>query len=250
MNVDLSSIQPHLLGTFLVFVRLAAVFMLLPGFGSTVVPARFKLAMAVVLSLFWHRETATQEGLPVGAIAANFLLGAAMGLVLRTIVAGAELAGEMMGVQMGFGFGRTVDPLSGEQGGVIRNLITMSSGALFFATGSHHLVLRGFDAALSRFPLQARFAAGDWATLLVRAGETLFVTGVRLAIPVSACVLVSQLGFALLARIAPQLNVWGIGFLASVGTGVITLSIYIQNLNSELAELWRAGLEQWDAILR
>ena len=117
MRIDIS-LLPVLAATFmLVFARVAAMVMLLPGFGESNIPVRVKLSIALLLTLIilpLHR-TAYQVDLQsiaplVVLMLHEIVIGVVLGATARVTLSALQVAGSVIAQQLGLGFVTAVDP--------------------------------------------------------------------------------------------------------------------------------------------
>src|ERR1044072_7879861 len=158
MRVDISFL-PALAATFmLVFARIGAMVMLLPGFGETNIPTRIKLAIALLLTLIilpLHR-TAYQVDMssltPLMVLMLHeIIIGIVLGATARVTLSALAVAGSVIAQQLGLGFVTAVDPTQGQQGLLIGNFLTLLGMTLLFATDSHHLVIAALNESYRIF---------------------------------------------------------------------------------------------------
>src|SRR6202451_1898708 len=155
---------PALAAAFmLVFARVGAMVMLLPGLGETNIPVNIKLAIALLLTLIilplhrdaYHVDMGSLTPLLV-LMLREIVIGIVLGATARVTLSALQVAGAVIAQQMGLGFATSVDPTTqGQQGVLIGNFLTLLGVTLLFATDSHHLVI----AALS--DSYAIFSPGD-----------------------------------------------------------------------------------------
>src|SRR5512144_1496123 len=152
MRVDIS-LLPALAATFmLVFARIGAMVMLLPGLGESNIPARVKLSIALLLTLIILPLHRNAYHVDMGSITSllvlmmhEIVIGIVLGATARVTLSALQVAGAVIAQQRGLGFVTSVDPTQGQQGVLIGNFLTMLGVTLLFSTDSHHLVI----AALS-----------------------------------------------------------------------------------------------------
>src|SRR3954451_10200163 len=148
MRVDIS-LLPALAATFmLVFARVGAMVMLLPGFGESNIPVRIKLAIALLLTLLilpLHRAAYQVDMQSVAPLVVLMLheivIGVVLGATARVTLSALQVAGAVIAQQMGLGFVTLVGPTQGQQGVRVGNFLTILGVTLLFATDSHHLVI-------------------------------------------------------------------------------------------------------------
>src|ERR1700741_4544211 len=206
MRVDIS-LLPALAATFmLVFARIGAMVMLLPGFGETNIPARIKLSIALLLTLIilplhraaYHVDMSSLTPLLV--------------LMLHEII---------------LGFVTAVDPTQGQQGLLIGNFLTVLGLTLLFATDSHYLVIAALNESYRIFSPGEVFPSGDVAALATRAFAAAFKIGLQLSAPFLVFGLVFNIGLGILARLMPQMQVYFVGVPLSILAGFLILALVL-----------------------
>src|SRR5215217_7950947 len=175
MRVDIS-LLPALAATFmLVFARVGAMVMLLPGLGESNIPVRIKLAIALVLTLVilplhraaYHIDMQSIAPLLV-LMVHEIIIGVVLGATARVTLGALQVAGSVIAQQMGLGFVTAVDPTQGQQGLLIGNFLTLLGVTLIFATDLHHLVIAGLHDSYRLFQPGEVPASGDIAMLVTR----------------------------------------------------------------------------------
>src|SRR5580698_5072375 len=204
MRIDIS-LLPVLAATFmLVFARVGAMVMLLPGLGESNIPVRIKLAIALLLTLIivpLHRADYHVNMDALSALLVMFvyeiLIGIVLGATARVALAALQVAGAVIAQQLGLGFVTSVDPTQGQQGVVIGNFLTLLGITMLFATDSHHLVI----AALK--------------------------IGMQLSAPFLVFGLVFNIGLGVLARLMPQMQVYFVGVPLSILAGFLIFAVVL-----------------------
>ena len=158
MRIDIS-LLPALAATFmLVFARVGAMVMLLPGFGETNIPVRIKLSIALLLTLIilplhraaYHVDMTSMASLLV-LMLHEIVIGIVLGATARVTLSALSVAGSVIAQQLGLGFVTAVDPTQGQQGLLIGNFLTILGVTLLFATDSHHLVIAALNESYRIF---------------------------------------------------------------------------------------------------
>ena len=152
MRIDIS-LLPALAATFmLVFARVGAMVMLLPGFGESNIPVRIKLGIALLLTLIilplhraaYHVDLTSMSSLGV-LMVHEIVIGIVLGATARVTLSALSVAGSVIAQQLGLGFVTAVDPTQGQQGLIIGNFLTILGVTLLFATDSHYLVIAALN---------------------------------------------------------------------------------------------------------
>ncbi|MFZ1965710.1 MAG: flagellar biosynthetic protein FliR [Bradyrhizobium sp.] len=234
MRIDIS-LLPVLAATFmLVFARVGAMVMLLPGLGESNIPVRIKLAMALLLTLIilplhradYHIDLTSMAALLVMMIY-EILIGIVLGATARVTLAALQVAGAVIAQQLGLGFVTSVDPTQGQQGVLIGNFLTLLGVTMLFATDSHYLVIAALNDSYSIFLPGEVVPAGDVAALATRAFSAAFKIGMQLSAPFLVFGLVFNVGLGVLARLMPQMQVYFVGVPLSIMSGFLIFGVVL-----------------------
>ena len=158
-----------------------------------------------------------------GVLAEQVLLGTAMGFAMRLVFAAVELAGELIGLQMGLSFAGFIDPQAGSPVPLVSSFLSLIASLVFLALNGHLMVLAAVTESFSVWPVGAAGAKIDIPGL-VAWGAEIFRLGLHLALPVLATMLLVNLALGVLARAAPQLNLLAVGFPATLLAGFLLLA--------------------------
>ena len=234
MHIDVS-LLPVLAATFmLVFARVGAMVMLLPGLGESNIPVRIKLAIALVLTLVilpLHRQAYQidmQSMVPLVVMMIHELIvGIVLGATARVTLSALQVGGSVIAQQMGLGFVTSVDPTQGQQGLLVGNFLTMLGITLLFATDSHYLVIAALNDSYAIFSPGEMIPSGDVAALATRAFSAAFRIGMQLSAPFLVFGLVFNIGLGVLARLMPQMQVYFVGVPLSILAGFLIFGLVL-----------------------
>ena len=208
------------------FLRILALFAAAPAFNSVSIPVRAKVGLAFVITFAVAgtiKQTAPLD-LSWDSVALaieQILVGVAIGFAMQLTLAAVQLAGEFVGLQMGFGFASLFDIQSGFQVPVMANFFGLVALVLFLALNGHLVLLGVLVKSFTLIPIAAGsgIAAEGWRAL-ARAGAMLFQMGFWLALPVIAVLLVTHLAVGFVSRVAPQFNIMSLGFSVFMLVGI------------------------------
>jgi flagellar biosynthetic protein FliR len=235
MHIDIS-LLPALAATFmLVFARIGAMVMLLPGLGEANIPVRIKLAIALLLTLIilplhraaYHVDLQASMWPLLALMVHEIIIGVVLGATARVTLSALQVAGSVIAQQMGLGFVTSVDPTQGQQGLLIGNFLTILGVTLLFATDSHHLVIAALNDSYAIFSPGEMMPSGDVAALATRAFAAAFKIGMQLASPFLVFGLVFNIGLGVLARLMPQMQVYFVGVPLSIMAGFLIFALVI-----------------------
>ncbi len=229
----------------------ALIFVPLPGVKGSPDGARAALAVGFSLALFarWPSIDAAAAG-PLtlaGWTLAEAALGVAIGVPVAMVLEAFTLAAQVLGLQAGYAYASTIDPNTEADSGILLVFAQLIGGLLFFALGLDRQVLRVFAESLSRIPPGGYHPGPLQAEAVIRLGASLFSTGVRLALPVVALLVMVDVALALLGRLNAQLQLLTLAFPAKMLTALVMLSAVAAIFPRVAAQL--AGTA-WSTIYR
>jgi flagellar biosynthesis protein FliR len=252
MNVQFS------VGTLYAFLLVLArvsgfvVFLPVPGFRNTLDSVRVALALAITLALYpvWPAlpSTAPSIGQLTGWAFSEAGFGLAMGLAVAFLTETFQMAAQIAGFQAGYGFASTFDPGSQADSSVLQVLSSLFIGVLFFGMDLHHQLIRVLAASFQKYP------AGGWAPSaasldgILQLGGSMLSTGLRLAFPVVALLVLIDFALALVGRVQQQLQLLSLAFPVKMAAALALLAaltpivpkMFGEAAEKTLAVLWRS----------
>lgn len=214
-----------------------------PLFGNLSVPVRLKVALGVMLALVLSPGvSATPASDPMSLaglaiLAQQLVIGLAMGFAMRIVFAAAEMAGEITGLTMGFGFATFFDPQTRARTSVIAQLLALLTLMIFLALNVHLMMLSTLAHSFVSMPVTEQpIGTGGFRQIAIWGG-VIFSSGVQLALPMIAALLITNIALGILTRAAPQLNLFGIGFPVTVGAGFLVVGLVLPFLATPLARM-------------
>ena len=227
-----------------------------PVFNNASLPMRAKLvlglaatlAVAPVLPPLPPVAPASWAGLAV--LLQEGLIGIALGFAMRIVFAGVDLAGELIGLQMGLGFAVFYDPQNSGQSPIVAELVGLLALLFYLAANGHLMMLALLTESFSALPIGlAAFPAAGWETLL-RWGTTIFSIGVLLALPLISALLVANIALGVLTKVAPTLNLFAVGFPVTLMAGFAMLALSMPYFAPTLENLFAQGYDAVSAVMR
>lgn len=215
----------------LVFARLGAMMMLVPGIGDQFVPARIRLMVALFLAFVVTPVLAPrlpplpeQPAAMMGLIGVEILIGLAIGLSSRMLYAALATAGAIAGMQTGLSFAMTLDPTQGQQGAIFGSFLALLGTTLVFATGAHHWFITGAVATYGTFAPSEAMAWGDMAAFVTRTFAASFALAVQITAPLLVFGIVLNVALGVVNRAAPVIQVF---FIAQPAQIVLGLALFM-----------------------
>jgi flagellar biosynthetic protein FliR len=239
-----------LLATFLLpFARIAALFVSDPILGNRAVPVRIKIlaafvitvAIAPVLPASPPVDPGSAQGLLL--LAQNILIGLGMGFTMRIAFAAIEMAGHLVGLQMGIGFASFFDPRSSANVPVVASFFTLFATFMLLATDGHLMILEALVESFQRLPAGTAGLEASAMRQIASAGGIIFEAGVSLSLPVVVALLVTNLSIGVMTRAASQLNIFAVGFPITLGVGMVTLLLTLPLLLPATLHVFERAIE-------
>ncbi|TVS18560.1 MAG: flagellar biosynthetic protein FliR [Gammaproteobacteria bacterium] len=240
------------------FVRIGALLLAAPLFGARTVPVRARVLLALTLALIVAPGVdVPADTQPLSAAGALLLvrevvIGASMGFLLQLVFGAMAMAGEIVALSMGLAFASMVDPERGVSVPLVGQYFVIFATLLFLTFDGHLALLTLLFESFQLLPPAASGlpAGGFWQ--LVGWGSAMFEAAVFVALPASAALLVASVSMGLIARSAPQLNIFAVGFPMTLVLGMVTLLLVMPSLPLQLEQvlgsafaLSRTMLESW-----
>jgi flagellar biosynthetic protein FliR len=209
------------------FLRALALFSALPLLGTRTVPARVRVALAALIALAAQASlpappvVALDSWLAFQLVAQQLVIGISLGFAVRLVFAAIEMAGEVVGLQMGLNFAGFFDPVTATQTTASSRFFGAIVGWLFVVINGHLLVIAALVDSFRAFPVgDAPFAFVQQA-LPHQWGAQIFATGLWIALPMVAMLTFVNLVLGVISRVAAQINVFAIGFPVTLGVGLV-----------------------------
>jgi len=225
----------------LVFARVGAMVMLMPGIGDTAVPPRIRLSFALLMAMILTplvqasvgRVPSSVGGL-AGQVIHEILIGLMIGAVLRLFFTALSTAGEIVSMQTTLSFAQSTNPSMGQSSTAVATFLSMLGLTLIMATDLHHLFIGAIVKSYDLFPFSRAVPVNDAATLALRTVADSFSLGVQLAAPVIVFSLVFNLAVGLVGRVMPAFQIF---FVASPLSVILGLSLLALSLGG-IAMVW------------
>lgn len=228
--VEFTSAQLHAwIGALMFpFIRVLAMVFSAPILGHNSIPIGMRVALALILA--FAAASFAPVAVPLDSPHAlayavrEMLIGVSLGLLLQLVFAAAELAGDAIGLQMGLGFAFFVDPQNATQSPLVGSLFSTLAGLLFLALDVHLLVIGGLMESFRALPVDAPLDSSLGLQAVAAAGAEMFRIALSIALPALAALMLANLALGVLSRTAPQLNLFAVGFPATLILGALILA--------------------------
>ena len=213
----------------LLALRIGGLLLVAPVFSARSVPMQVRAALLVLLTVLLipvaaGRADAAPAVTPA-TMAAETLVGFAVGLGAAVFIGASELAGDYLAMQTGLSNSSLLDPMNQSPVPTLGQFAQLFTVTLFLSLDGHVLMLDALTASAEAVPLGGAVAFEHGVGALVALGGELFSIGLRFAAPVVVAVMISNLALGILSKAAPQFNVLMVAFPVQIGVGLVTLGL-------------------------
>lgn len=231
------------------FFRVLAVFTSAPIFSSKAFPVRARIAFAFFISLASQASLQDQPIVSLsspealGTLLQQVGIGLAIGFTVRLVFAAVELAGEIVGFQMGLNFASFFDPSFNTQSSAVAKFFGHMAAFMFIVMNGHLLVIMAVVKSFKAFPVDQNFLDALKIMKLYELGTSLFATGLWIALPMVGMLMFVNLAMGVVSRVAPQMNIYAIGFPITLTAGLISIAAVLPMLDQPLLALMTTTLD-------
>jgi flagellar biosynthetic protein FliR len=242
MSISIAQAQLY----FLALTRIMAVMVHVPIFGGQNVPNQVRIGLGLMLSAVlipWQplpASTAQIADFTFGvAIGRELLIGTLAGFAAAMTFGAVQIAGEVMGMEIGFGASRVLNPAMSESGSALDQFFVMVAMLLFIVLDGHHLFLIGLQKTFQAIPVGSPLPDFSAETLM-KIFASLITAGVQMALPILGAVLLTDITLGLLARVAPQIQIYFLGLPLKIGVGLFALMLTLTIVIPRLGDLFQS----------
>lgn len=233
----------------MVFARIGAAMMAMPGFGERTVPARLRLSLALALTLVLVPVVGptlplmpATPGLLIALMISEILIGVAIGGFARLLTTGLQVGGTFIAYHTGLGAAQLFDPQAQQQGAITGAFMTTLGVTLIFVADLHHLMLSALADSYSVFAPGVGVPIGDVADTATRFVTDGFRLGLQIAMPVVMFSLIVYTSMGLMGRLMPQMQVFFIALPLQLLVGFMVLGFTLAAGLSAFMETFRTGM--------
>ena len=238
MNASLIDILDKFLVVIWPMLRLSAFLAFTSIFSIRAVNMRIRISLAFAMAFFVSQQIEIPKIDPVTAeglmeIFRQILIGLTFGLVVQVASAALVVAGQVISGSMGLSMANMVDPNMGNVP-VLSQLFNIMGTLIFLGIGGHLIVFGLVIESFKLLPIGQPFFSQDMLGKMINWSAMMFLGALLIALPVMMTLLFINIGLGFVARAAPSLNIFTVGFPALILTGFIVM---IFSMGSNVARI-------------
>ena len=223
--------QGQLAAFLLVLTRTSGIFLISPFFGSLNIPIQIRAVLAITMAFITFpvivaktTVTAPESVLMfAGTVAQEMFIGWLIGFIGFVVLAAINMAGKIMDMQVGFSVANVMDPTSGQQSPLIGSFLYNLAIIYFLVVNGHHIIIGALLESFNRIPLDGVIWNEAIASFIGDLTAGVFLTGMKIAMPVTFAILITNVGMGILARTMPQMNIFVVGIPMHLTIGTFML---------------------------
>ena len=222
--------------------RISALMITAPIFALRAFNVRLRVLLVVLLALMVYPmhtwpviDPASAAGLK--EMFNQIAIGAISGLILQMVTAAMVVAGQVIATSMGLAMASLMDPNMGNVPVISQFLVVLGS-LIFVGSGGHVILLGLILESFHTLPIGTSIFAPESLGLLLRWSSMMFLGAVLISLPVMVAMLFINIGVGIITRAAPSLNIFSVGFPASVAVGFLILFAFLGSMIGRIDWLW------------
>lgn len=231
--MDIYSLISNQLGFFLlVFTRISGIFTAAPIFGSRNFPVYAKAGLALLISyiifpLVYSAKAVIPDQMLAYAfmVISELLIGLLIGYISTFVFSAVQMAGQLLDMQIGFGIVNVIDPQFGQQIPLVGNFKYILALLVFLASNGHHVLLSALFDSFKMIPVTGVVFNTHIVELVVDMMFTLFITALKISLPILSALLLTDMALGILAKTMPQMNIFIVGIPGKIIIGLFVLAL-------------------------
>lgn len=221
-----------------ILARISAFVYAAPFFSMNTVPQRIKIGLSAVLAYLVFTISTYQPLAYSGSlgylllVAKNVLAGVVLGLFSNICTFILSFAGQIMDMQIGFSMATEYDPATKSTVSLTSNIYNYAVLLVMLVSRLHYYIVEAIVDSFELIPLNGVSLNTEIYKLMVQFIVDFCIIGFRIALPVFAAIMIANAVLAILAKVAPQMNMFVIGIQLKVLIGLAVLVVITTQLDS------------------
>lgn len=219
----------------LILIRVSIVLFMFPVFSSPVVPAMAKAGLALLISfLLYPVAPVSADRFPNDNLAfavlvvGEVIVGMILGYTVDVFFGAVQLAGEIIGFQMGFSMINVIDPQSGANISMMSQIAYLVAILLFILLNGHHTIILALSESFRIVAMGDIYLKAGLLEQLQGMITGLFILGLKMAAPAMAALIFTNAAFGICAKFVPQMNIMIVAFPLQIFIGLVTFGFVLQ----------------------
>ena len=219
----------------LILVRVSIFLFMFPVFSSPVVPAIAKIGLALLMTFILYPVAGVRpEQFPNSSVGfgtlviGEFIVGMVLAYSVEIFFSAVQLAGQIVGFQMGFSMINVIDPQSGTDLSIISQISYLVVILIFIILNGHHTIIQALVESFKIINMGDIYLHENMHHQLITMVTHLFALGIKMAAPAMAALFFTNAAFGICAKFVPQMNIMIVAFPVQIAVGLFTFGITLQ----------------------
>ncbi|MCB2147968.1 MAG: flagellar biosynthetic protein FliR [Deltaproteobacteria bacterium] len=232
-------------GVMLIFLRVAAIVFSAPVLDTATIPVVFKAGLAFAVSILLLPvvdAVVSVRDLSLMAfvigIFSEIAIGVTIGLSVKLLFTGIQLAGQIVGYQMGFAVANVMDPATSAQIPILAQFYNLTAMLVFLSINAHHMFFSALVDSYTILPPLSIHISPQLVGMMMRLATNMFVVAIKVGAPLIAVMLMVSVALGLVARTVPQMNIFIVAMPMKIVIGLIFMVIVTPYLTAYLIDLF------------
>lgn len=216
----------------LLIVRASGLFLTAPIFDHRTIPVQAKIGLVILLAII-TMPTLHDTNMPVatsliglvGMVLKELMVGALIGFFFSLLMKAAEMAGALVGFQVGLIIAQAFDPNAGGQVPILGRLWLMLAMVIFLSIGGHHMMIQAFNDSYRVIQPGQMVIDGTTAEIMIKFSAYSFVLALKIAAPVMVTLILTDVALGTVSKVMPTMNIFVVGFPVKIGMGLLVLGM-------------------------
>ena len=228
-----------------IFIRVCAIILTIPFLDSKNVPVLVKIGLSFAISIILI-QIINSDGFIIRSSTTTFilgligevLLGLIIGFSVKLVFSGIKLAGQLVGIQMGFGMAMVLDPMAGSQVSVISQMKNIFAMLIFLTINAHHWFIRALVESFQIIPPLSFRISGSLLEQLLKLVGNMFIISLKVGAPVIAALLITTAALGIIARTVPQMHIFIVAMPIKIMVGLFIMILAMPTLMNYMEQLF------------
>jgi len=236
--------------------RILALLATAPVFNNAALPTRLRLIVGLAIAFALVPALPPMPAVPAGSwvglaiLGQQILIGVVMGATLRVVFAAVDVAGELIGLQMSLSFAVFYDPQSSAQTPVVSEFLGLLAALIFLALNGHLMTLAALAESFKIVPVSTTFFHTGGISALLAWSSGIFSIGLLISLPIIAALLIANITLGVLTRVAPQMNLFSVGFPVTIAAGFFMLNLSLPYFSTAMERLFDQSFTSLHTVLK
>jgi flagellar biosynthetic protein FliR len=232
-------------GVLLIFLRVAAIVFSAPILDTNTIPVVFKAGLAFAVSILLLPVVTAVVSVKdlslmafVIGVLSEIAIGVTIGLSVKLLFTGIQLAGQVAGFQMGFAMANVLDPATSAQIPILAQIYNLTAMLVFLAINAHHMFFSALVDSYKILPPLSIHLSPQLVDMMMKLAANMFVVAIKVGAPLISVMLIVSVGLGLVARTVPQMHIFIVAMPLKILIGLVFMIIVAPYLTAYLIDLF------------